>query len=259
MTDQNKNTTDVDGLNLAEDEVKPLDDVEKNQDIFPPKSNVEELELDLASDLAEDEIKQIEVKPLNDTEKNQGIFLSKSKIILAKKLLRNIRENNEQLLQLLSDYLPNEEELAIGIGQLGDKKFNFEENEAGDDRVIEGVFDGEHMIGPNGKQYKVPSNYASKSKLVEGDILKLTITGRGNFVYKQIGPIERARIVGILDKDSVGNYFAIADFKKWRLLTASVTYYRGEQGDEIVILIPATGESKWAAVENIVLKTGVDY
>ncbi len=43
------------------------------------------------------------------------------------------------------------------------------------DKVIEGVFDGQNMIGPEGKQYPVPANYASKSKLVEGDILKLTI------------------------------------------------------------------------------------
>ena len=32
------------------------------------------------------------------------------------------------------------------------------------------------MIGPDGKNYPVPANYASKSKLIEGDILKLTIT-----------------------------------------------------------------------------------
>ena len=43
-------------------------------------------------------------------------------------------------------------------------------------RVIEGVFDGENMIGPDGKQYSVPANYASKSKLVEGDILKMKIS-----------------------------------------------------------------------------------
>ncbi|MBA4320115.1 MAG: hypothetical protein C0412_17080, partial [Flavobacterium sp.] len=194
MTDQNKNTTDVDGLNLAEDEAKLIDDAENNQDISHrqnlligdsddrvQKSNVEEL--DLALDLTEDEVKPIEVKPLNDIEKNQGIFLPKSKINLAKKLLRNIQENNEQLLKLLSDYSPEEEEFPIKIGQLSDEKFSYREEAADKGKVIEGVFDGENMIGPDGKQYSVPSNYASKSKLVEGDILKLTITSRGNFIY----------------------------------------------------------------------------
>ena len=41
-------------------------------------------------------------------------------------------------------------------------------------KVIEGIFDGQIMIGPDGKNYPVPANYASKSKLVEGDIMKLT-------------------------------------------------------------------------------------
>jgi len=38
-------------------------------------------------------------------------------------------------------------------------------------------------------------------------------------------------------------------------VTASVTYYKGEAGDEVVILVPKNGESKWAAVENIVRKS----
>ena len=49
-------------------------------------------------------------------------------------------------------------------------------------KVIEGVFDGQTMIGPDGKNYPVPANYASKSKLVEGDILKLTINEGGGFI-----------------------------------------------------------------------------
>ena len=58
-------------------------------------------------------------------------------------------------------------------------------------KIIEGVFDGQIMIDQDGKNYPVPANYASKSKLVEGDIMKLTITPEGKFLYKQIGPVER--------------------------------------------------------------------
>ena len=56
-------------------------------------------------------------------------------------------------------------------------------------KVIEGVFDGQTMHDADGKAYPVPANYASKSKLVEGDILKLTIADDGSFIYKQIGPV----------------------------------------------------------------------
>ena len=67
--------------------------------------------------------------------------------------------------------------------------------------IIEGVFDGQNMVGPDGKLYSVPANYASKSKLVEGDMMKLTISPDGSFIYKQVGPVERDRIVGVLNKD----------------------------------------------------------
>ncbi|MBI2458973.1 MAG: hypothetical protein HYV53_00280 [Parcubacteria group bacterium] len=175
-------------------------------------------------------------------------------MVLAKKLLANIKENNERLIQLLADNLSAEDEAAISIAQLSEENFQSGEENSDQARIIEGVFDGENMIGPDGKQYSVPANYASKSKLVEGDILKLTITATGTFVYKQIGPIERARLVGILERSLGGEYFALADSKRWRLLTASVTYYKGESGDEVVVLVPKNGESKWAAVENIVRK-----
>ncbi|MDZ7744984.1 MAG: hypothetical protein U5K77_04515 [Candidatus Saccharibacteria bacterium] len=67
-------------------------------------------------------------------------------------------------------------------------------------KVIEGVFDGQNMVGSDGKTYPVPANYASKSKLVQGDILKLTIADDGAFMYKQIGPIPRKQLVGTLSK-----------------------------------------------------------
>lgn len=191
---------------------------------------------------------------LKQPEKEENVIIAKSKMVLAKKLLANIKENNERLIQLLADTLSPEDEATISIAQLADENFNSGEENLGETRVIEGVFDGENMIGPDGKQYSVPANYASKSKLVEGDILKLTITANGTFVYKQIGPIERARVVGLLERSAAGEYIASADGKKWRLLTASVTYYKGESGDEVVILVPKNGESKWAAVENVVRK-----
>jgi hypothetical protein len=122
-------------------------------------------------------------------------------------------------------------------------------------RVIEGVFNGELMVGSDGNEYVVPPNYASKSKLIEGDILKLTITPDGSFIYKQIGPIERQRVVGelIYDKEE-DEYSVVSDKKSWRVLPASVTFFKGDPGDEAVILIPKDEPSRWAAVENIIKK-----
>ncbi|MFH0873675.1 MAG: hypothetical protein V1846_02425 [Candidatus Komeilibacteria bacterium] len=125
-----------------------------------------------------------------------------------------------------------------------------------DGKIIEGVFDGQNMIGPDGKVYSVPANYASKSKLVEGDILKLTIDGQGNFIYKQIGPVERRRLMGVLARDQdKGDYIVVVDDRLFKTLTASITYYKGEEGDQVVILVPKDADSKWAAVENIIKKS----
>lgn len=119
--------------------------------------------------------------------------------------------------------------------------------------IIEGVFNGQVMIGPDGKQYSVPANYASKSKLVEGDILKLTIVNDGSFIFKQISPVERRRMVGHLIKDKKTNEFVVlAGDKIYKVLMASITYFKGEEGDEVVILLPKDSDSNWAAVENIV-------
>ncbi|MEK7563502.1 MAG: hypothetical protein AAB544_03855, partial [Patescibacteria group bacterium] len=46
-------------------------------------------------------------------------------------------------------------------------------------KVVEGIFDGQNMVDGSGQTYPVPANYASKSKLVESDGMKLTITDEG--------------------------------------------------------------------------------
>ncbi len=116
-------------------------------------------------------------------------------------------------------------------------------------KVIEGVFDGQKMAGPDGKEYPVPANYASKSKLVEGDILKLTITDDGSFVYKQISPIERKQIIGTLVQHD-GAYYVEANGHEYRILLASVTYFRINVSDQVTIIIPADKpDATWAAVE----------
>jgi len=119
-------------------------------------------------------------------------------------------------------------------------------------KVIEGMFDGQNMIGPDGKQYPVPANYASKSKLVEGDVLKLTIADDGSFIYKQIGPIERRKILGVLVQDEKGEYKVVAEGKPFKVLLASLTYFKAEPGDQVTIVLPKDPDANWGAVENVI-------
>ncbi len=116
-------------------------------------------------------------------------------------------------------------------------------------KIIEGVFDGQNMVGSDSKTYPVPANYASKSKLVQGDILKLTISEDGSFLYKQIGPIPRKQLVGVLvQKD--GHYFVEVGKRSYRVLLASVTYFKAKPGDQISINVPEEEvDAEWAAIE----------
>lgn len=118
-------------------------------------------------------------------------------------------------------------------------------------KIIEGQFDGQNMIGPDGKVYPVPANYASKSKLVEGDTLKLTIAQDGSFIYKQIGPVERKKVIAKMSLEN-GQYIAVVGDKHYRVLYASVTYFKAQPGDEVTIVVPANTEASWAAIEALI-------
>jgi hypothetical protein len=118
-------------------------------------------------------------------------------------------------------------------------------------KVIEGVFDGQTMHDADGKAYPVPANYASKSKLVEGDILKLTIADDGSFIYKQIGPVARRQLIGTLVQHD-GAYYVEAGGKEFRVLLASVTFFKAHIGDQVSIIVPEDNrEAEWAAVEAV--------
>ncbi len=127
--------------------------------------------------------------------------------------------------------------------------------EEGNVRVVEGVFDGQNMVDADGRTYPVPANYASKSKLVVGDQMKLTINEDGKFIYKQIGPVERRSVVGPLTYEN-GQYKVLADGHSFKVLLASVTFFRAEIGDEVTILLPIEGDAEWGALDAVLPKAG---
>lgn len=173
-----------------------------------------------------------------------------SKIALAKEMIDSAESSLRSAKQILAELSTDS-----GKGQLAAMatKVGSFSGENGNQKIIEGVFDGQNMIGPDKKTYSVPANYASKSKLIPGDILKLTILEDGSFVYKQIGPIERKRIVGTLTYDE-GQYRVISEGKSYKVLLASVTYFRAEVGDKVTIIVPELEDSEWAAIENVLPK-----
>ena len=161
--------------------------------------------------------------------------------------LREMINNAEKTIQSAKAMLLSLE----GKKKTGRKRKIEEET---DGTVVEGTFDGQIMIGTDGKQYPVPANYASKSKLVEGDMLKLTITSDGSFIYKQIGPASRKHALGIVSQDESENYNVMVEGKPYKVLLASITYFKAEPGDEVAVVMPRDIESSWIAIENVLQK-----
>lgn len=169
------------------------------------------------------------------------------KVALAQEMIDSAQASLRSAKQILSEFV-KEDGTAKYKKTASKLKKDISEEEA---QIIEGVFDGQNMIGPDEKNYPVPANYASKSKLIPGDILKLTIQKDGSFIYKQIGPVERKNVTGPLTYED-GQYKVLAEGKAYKVLLASVTYFQGEVGDKITLVIPALQDSEWGAIENVI-------
>ncbi|HMN19530.1 MAG TPA: hypothetical protein PKA31_02970 [Candidatus Moranbacteria bacterium] len=178
------------------------------------------------------------------THKSEELDLEKARKIDA---LRDMISNAEKTIQGAKAML-----LQLEGKKKAGRKRKYESEEEG--TVVEGTFDGQIMIGADGKQYPVPANYASKSKLVEGDMLKLTITPDGSFIYKQIGPIERKHLIGMVTQDERGNFHIFAEGRPYKVLLASITYFRVQPGDEVALVVPRDMDASWAAIENVLQK-----
>lgn len=172
---------------------------------------------------------------------------------LSVQMLKKVRDNITHVIQLLETGDTTRATRQL-VDLVSDSRVSREAiGQKTGSRVVEGVFDGVFMVGSDGVRYDVAHNYASKSRLVQGDMLKLTIQPDGSYLYKQIGPIDRQRIVGILQIDaSTQEPVVQVEDRVYKVLSASVSYHKGVPGDEMVVLVPRDGLSDWAAVETVV-------
>jgi uncharacterized protein (DUF2267 family) len=228
-------------LNLEEDEVRPS----YNNDPGLIKNETEQELTDYAMHLENEESQDLDIKTEEVVEDNIQTTKQEIDIDTLKTMVHSMKDQLDAMLRFID-----------GEKSTQYKKTN-PESEILDtgERIIEGYFDGEKMIGPDGKEYSVPPNYASKSKLVEGDKMKLTITKNGKFIYKQIMQIDRKRLSGeLFSVPDTDQWYVLSNEKKYKILTASVTFYKGKSGDEVIFLVAKEGESSWGAVENIIHK-----
>ncbi len=108
-----------------------------------------------------------------------------------------------------------------------------------DTREIEGivgVFDGTYLITADGQKIEVPVNYASKSKIVFGDTLKM-VEDQDKKLFKQIERVKRLHKVGILSKKD-GQMVVVTGDGTYNILQVAVEFYGLTEGGQVQILIP---------------------
>jgi hypothetical protein len=85
------------------------------------------------------------------------------------------------------------------------------------------------MTGADTKKYPVPTNYASKSKLIPGDQLKLKIMEDGKLIYKLTHPADRKHCKAVISLDEHKKFIGITDQGEiYHLNQAAVTFFKGQ-------------------------------
>lgn len=118
--------------------------------------------------------------------------------------------------------------------------------------ILTGVFDGIKLTTNDRFEYPIPSNYISKSMLIPGDQLKLTIHSDGSLVYKIIKLAPRKHIRGILHRKD-NQYLALwSNNLNYRLNSAAVTFHKAQCWDEVCLVINEWSKYHHAALESII-------
>ncbi len=177
--------------------------------------------------------------------------MTKKRIAAIRDFIDSAEKSLKNAKKLLKEIL-EEENIDLSANLDLDTK-GLSQYESGESKIVEGVFTGEDMLGVDNNKYIVPVNYASKSKLVQWDRMKLTIDGSGKMLYKQIKQIERETKTGLLTQDK-GKYQIVSDGVSYDVLTAAVTHFKADIWDTVTILIPAGKEATFGAIEAVMPK-----
>lgn len=175
---------------------------------------------------------------------NKKIQAIRDFVLSAEKSLRNAKKLLKDILE--EQWISLEDDIDLDTSWLN----SYESDES---KIIEWVFTWEDMLWVDNHKYPVPVNYASKSKLVQWDRLKLTIEQNWRMLYKQIKPIEREIKVWLLTKDQ-WKFQVISEWVIYNVLTAAVTHFKAEIGDSVSVVVPAWKQANFAAIEAVLPK-----
>jgi len=149
---------------------------------------------------------------------------------MSKKTQTDIQRINQALSAAISS-INLAKNLLKDIDNLSQNKIDTREIEG-----IIGVFDGKNLVTSDGKTVEVPVNYASKSKIVFGDTLKM-IEDNDRNIFKQIERVKRLTKVGILSKKG-SDMFVVTGDGTYAILQVAVEFYGLQEGGQVQVLVP---------------------
>ena len=116
---------------------------------------------------------------------------------------------------------------------------------------VEGVYDGQYLLGEDGKKYEVPANYAAKSRLVYGDKLKM-IEEVGKTLFKQLEKVERKKLEGVLSKKE-GKWYVLTNEGTFKISDVAAEFNNAALNEKAVVIVPAGNvTAEFAALDRIV-------
>ncbi len=174
--------------------------------------------------------------------------MDETKIKTLRDLIHSAQNSIHSAKKILNSLLGEEDFDGLDMDTSGLMSYN-----SWDDRIVEGVFTGESMLGSDGNIYPVPQNYASKSLLVQGSKIKALINPNGKIVYKIIGEIPFESKVGIITK-IWDKYQITTDSKAYSVLLAAITFHHCSVGDTVSIRVPEWKDATYAVIETIIPK-----
>jgi len=121
---------------------------------------------------------------------------------------------------------------------------------------VEGMFDGFNMITESGGKFEVPANYAAKSRLIYGDVLK-KIEEDGKTLFKQISKKERKKLDGVLNKKE-GMWHVLTDVGTYKVSETAAEFAGAGVGDKVTVLVPIDNTNVPFAALDKVVKERVD-
>jgi hypothetical protein len=114
-------------------------------------------------------------------------------------------------------------------------------------------YNGDSIIDDQGVIYPINKNYASKSRLIDGDVLIMRTDSQGGIYYKLSKPVPRKTVIADI-KETNGQYIAIYNNKSYKILTAASNFYELYNNCQAMIVISITEDNKWCAIDGKVTK-----